>query len=108
MSPVSRDKSSRALAASSQAAEESLTLDRTLRALLALQVADREDRLNTDSPPRKTEFVLVEAGLTLGEVARLTGKPYETVKGTVRRARQRSASRSPRPGEESAVTEEDA
>ncbi len=34
--------------------------------------------------------MLADAGLTLAEIAALTGKNYETVKTTVRRARQRT------------------
>jgi DNA-binding NarL/FixJ family response regulator len=58
--------------------------------LLAIQIAEREERIG-DGSPRRTEVVLADAGLTLAEIAALTGKNYETVKTTVRRARQRTA-----------------
>ena len=35
--------------------------------------------------------MLADAGLSLGDIAALTGRNYETVKTTVRRARQRTA-----------------
>lgn len=58
---------------------------------LAIQIAEREERINGDGSPRRTEVVLADAGLTLAEIAALTGKSYDTVKTTVRRARQRTA-----------------
>jgi DGQHR domain-containing protein len=58
-----------------------------LRAMLALQVADREDRL-TGREPRRTELVLVDAGLNLGDAAILTGKNYDAVRMTVSRAKK--------------------
>jgi DNA-directed RNA polymerase specialized sigma24 family protein len=57
-----------------------------LKAMLALQVADREERLN-GGEPRKTDVVLADAGIELQEIATLTGRKYEAVKATVRRAR---------------------
>jgi hypothetical protein len=64
-----------------------------LTALLALQAAERDDRLNPDGTPRPTDVVLAEAGLNYGEVAQLTGRGYEAVKGTNRRWRERAAAR---------------
>ena len=61
-----------------------------LRAMLALQIADRDARLASAEPPR-SEVVLAETGLALGEIAALTGRPYEAVKATVRRAREAKA-----------------
>lgn len=58
-----------------------------LRALVALQIADRQERLSDDAP-RPTEVVLAEAGLALGDIADLTGRKYESVKTTIRRARE--------------------
>lgn len=60
--------------------------DTLLRAMLALQIADREHRISSDEP-RRTEVVLAEAGIALPEIAALTGRKYETVKTIVRRAR---------------------
>lgn len=57
-----------------------------LRALVALQIADRQERGTTDAV-RPAEVILANAGIGLGEIASLTGRKYETVKTTVRRAR---------------------
>jgi DNA-directed RNA polymerase specialized sigma24 family protein len=66
-----------------------LNSDTALGGVLALLVADREERLNDKAQPRKTEVVLNDAGLTLGDVAKLTGKNYETVKKNVQNARKK-------------------
>jgi DNA-directed RNA polymerase specialized sigma24 family protein len=63
-------------------------MDPDLRAMLALMVADREERL-FGAPARRTEIVLVDAGLTLKDAATLTGKSYEAVKKSVQRNRAR-------------------
>lgn len=60
--------------------------DSLLRAMLALQIADRDARLAGTEAPR-TELVLADLGFGLGEIASLTRRPYEGVKTTVRRAR---------------------
>lgn len=57
-----------------------------LRALVALQIADRQERVS-DAPARPVEVVLADAGVGLAEIAALTGRKYETVKTTIRRAR---------------------
>lgn len=63
-----------------------LSVEQLLAAMVALQVADRDERL-TGAAARRTELVLTDAGLGLSDVARLTGRPYDTVKTAVRRAR---------------------
>lgn len=57
-----------------------------LRALVALQLADRQDR-HTSETPRPAEVILADVGISLGEIALLTGRKYETVQTTIRRAR---------------------
>jgi DNA-directed RNA polymerase specialized sigma24 family protein len=59
-----------------------------LRALVALQIADRQERIAGADDPRPTDVVLADAGLALGDIAQLTGRNYEAVKTTIRRARQ--------------------
>ena len=68
-----------------------IELNQVMLGLLAIHIAEREERIDGDGSPRRTEVVLADAGLTLAEIAALTGKNYDTVKTTVRRARQRSA-----------------
>jgi DNA-directed RNA polymerase specialized sigma24 family protein len=61
-----------------------------LRALVALQIADRQER-GSSEPSRPTEVVLADAGLGLSDIGELTGRKYETVKATIRRARATGA-----------------
>ena len=64
-----------------------------MTALLALVAAERDDRLNPEGTARPTDVVLVDAGLNYGEVAQLSARGYEAVKGTNRRWRERAAAR---------------
>jgi DNA-directed RNA polymerase specialized sigma24 family protein len=66
---------------------ESVTL---LRALVALQIAERQERASSDAP-RPTELVLADAGLSLADISALTGRKYETVRTTIRRGREAAA-----------------
>jgi DNA-directed RNA polymerase specialized sigma24 family protein len=63
--------------------------------LLALAVASREDALvaqrGKNPSSRSTEEILAEVGFAIADIARLTGRPYETVKTKLRRARTRAA-----------------
>lgn len=62
-------------------------LTQAMTALLALFVAEREERIG-GREPRKTEVLLADAGLSYSAIAQLTGRPYETVKTAIRRARE--------------------
>jgi DNA-directed RNA polymerase specialized sigma24 family protein len=53
--------------------------------ILALLAADRNERIE-DKPPRRTEIVLAEAGLTPQEIANVVGGNPEAVRSTIRRA----------------------
>ncbi len=57
-----------------------------LRAMLALQIADR-DATASRAEARRTELVLADAGMSLSDIANVTGRNYETVKTAVRRGR---------------------
>jgi DNA-directed RNA polymerase specialized sigma24 family protein len=59
-----------------------------LEALVALAVADRDARL-TGAEEARAEVILVGAGLSLSDAARLTGKNYEAVKKSIQRARSK-------------------
>lgn len=59
-----------------------------LRALLALAVDEREQRLTADSGARKTELILDAAGLDSSEIASLIGKQAGSVRMTLSRARK--------------------
>jgi DNA-directed RNA polymerase specialized sigma24 family protein len=60
--------------------------EKALTAMLALMVAEREERLSGDSTGRKTEVILASAGLAPAEIAALVGKKYDTVQKTILRA----------------------
>jgi hypothetical protein len=56
--------------------------------ILALLVATREDGSRPDAKERpRTEVVLSDVGFPIAAIARLVGRPYETVKSTLRRSR---------------------
>lgn len=63
------------------------TLEASMRGVLALLADERESRVGNDRGARKTELVLADAGLSIGEIASLLGKNYDTVKQTIRRGR---------------------
>jgi len=64
-----------------------LDQDKALAGVLGLLVAEREERLNDKKDPRKTEVILADAGLAIGDIAKLMGKNYEAVKMAIRRGR---------------------
>lgn len=55
--------------------------------LLAMMCADRDERLAAGAPGRKPELILHDAGLSIAEIVRITGRNYNTVKTIVRRGR---------------------
>jgi len=68
-----------------------LDQERALAGILALLVAEREERLNGVDEARKalkTELLLVGAGLGAPEIARLMGKNLEAVRKTIQRGRR--------------------
>lgn len=64
--------------------------DMLVRAMLALQIADRDQRV-VGGEARRSEVVLAEAGISLSEIAALTGREYDVVKGVARRGREAEA-----------------
>lgn len=72
-----------------KATNQALDQDKAISAVLALLVADREERLAGDgAEPRKSEVVLASVGLTANEIAPLVGKSTDAVTKTIQRARQ--------------------
>jgi DNA-directed RNA polymerase specialized sigma24 family protein len=69
-------------------AMQELTLEETMRGLLALQIADREERIAGAGSPRRTDLVLADAGLSYAVIAALTGKKANTVAKAVERHRK--------------------
>jgi DNA-directed RNA polymerase specialized sigma24 family protein len=69
---------------------EPLDSGKVLSAILALLVADREERVaaNGDGKGlRKTEVILTAGGLTAAEIAPLVGKNLEAVRKTIQRGK---------------------
>jgi DNA-directed RNA polymerase specialized sigma24 family protein len=61
-----------------------------LAAMLALQLeGSRSIREQAGLPP--PEVLLADLGMSIGQIARVTGRNYETVKSTIRRVRERAA-----------------
>ena len=52
--------------------------------VLALLVAERDERV-AELPPRRSDWVLADAGFTAQEIAALTGRNYESVRSSLRR-----------------------
>jgi DNA-directed RNA polymerase specialized sigma24 family protein len=63
-----------------------LTLEAAMAGLLRLAVADREERIATESDAKKTEVLLHEAGMTHGQIAEATGKNVDAVRMAISRA----------------------
>jgi hypothetical protein len=63
-----------------------LDQSKALAGVLAMLVADREERIDGDKDVKKTEVILAGAGLGTGEIAALTGKKTNAVSMTISRA----------------------
>ncbi|MEN3282730.1 MAG: hypothetical protein V7607_3870 [Solirubrobacteraceae bacterium] len=63
-----------------------LDLSAALAGLLRLAVAEREERLDHDADPKRTEVLLDEAGLTYAQIAEVTGKKPDAVRMAIKRA----------------------
>ena len=66
-------------------------IERLLTATLSILIADRNDRLG-DGEGRRSELVIADSGLSVQEIALVTGRKYEAVKSSLRRAKSRPAS----------------
>jgi DNA-directed RNA polymerase specialized sigma24 family protein len=64
-----------------------ITVEKLLVGLVALAAADRDTAFDTAAEPRRTDVVLNSVGWTIGEIAYVTGRKYEAVKATIRRAK---------------------
>jgi DNA-directed RNA polymerase specialized sigma24 family protein len=68
-----------------------------LRALLALAVDERDERVARQPTAQKTELILDAAGLDSAEIAALTGKQAGSVRMTLSRARKSGAGKKEKP-----------
>lgn len=74
--------------ATAKATAQPLDQDKSLSAVLALLVAEREERLaGNGAEPRKSEIVLAAVGLTASEIASVMGKTPDAVTKTLQRSR---------------------
>jgi hypothetical protein len=64
-----------------------LETSRIMLGMLVLLAADRDERVD-ESPPRRSELVLADAGFTAQEIAKLTGRNHEAVRSSLRRHAQ--------------------
>jgi DNA-directed RNA polymerase specialized sigma24 family protein len=73
---------------------EELTVERAMIGLLALMAADRDERVaahdKSPAPPRRTEVVLADAGLTSQQIGLLLNKKPNSVAKTISRAKQKT------------------
>lgn len=70
-----------------------LSAEKSSAGLLALQVEEREVRLDEKHLPRKTELVLSGAGLNAQEIAALMGKEKGAVAKAITRGRAKRKTR---------------
>ena len=64
--------------------EPNEALQRAALGILALLIADRDERIE-GSAPRRSDHVLSDAGFSAGEIATLTGRNAEAVRSSLRR-----------------------
>jgi DNA-directed RNA polymerase specialized sigma24 family protein len=64
-------------------------LDASVAGVLALLVDARERWLTQDKAAVKTEVLLAGAGLSLEDIAAVTGKNYNAVRMTIARSREK-------------------
>jgi DNA-directed RNA polymerase specialized sigma24 family protein len=65
------------------------TTSAALAGILALLVDDREARIKDDKDATKTEVLLDGAGLSLDDIAAVTGKKYDAVRVSLQRNRRK-------------------
>jgi DNA-directed RNA polymerase specialized sigma24 family protein len=70
-----------------------LQVDQSMAGVLALLVAEREERLLEGGQPRKTEAILASAGLLPTQIASLTGKNPDAVRKAIQRSRTKPKKR---------------
>jgi hypothetical protein len=65
-----------------------ISLESAMAGLLALLIDEREDRTRNSNDAAKTEVLLSNAGLSIEEIAAVTGKKYDTVRMAITRAKK--------------------
>lgn len=72
------------MARSESELDASAALQRVALGVLALLIADRDERIE-GAPPRRSDHVLADAGFNASEIAALTGRNPEAVRSSLRR-----------------------
>jgi hypothetical protein len=67
--------------------QHAISLESAMAGILALLVADREERSKGDKDATKTEVLLSNAGLSVDDIAAATGKKPAAVRKAIQRAR---------------------
>jgi hypothetical protein len=65
-----------------------ISLESALAGMLALLIDERDDRTRNDQEAAKTEVLLAQAGLSIEEIATVTGKKYDTVRRAITRGKK--------------------
>jgi DNA-binding CsgD family transcriptional regulator len=80
------------LASSENAGKDDIIgLQEGLAGILALLVAQREERSDETLRERRTEVLLANAGLTNAQISRILGKKADTVRKAIERSRNVAA-----------------
>lgn len=64
-----------------------ITVESAMAGILALLIDERDYRTAEDKDAVRTEVLLADAGLSLDEIATMTGRQYDTVRMAVKRGR---------------------
>ena len=67
-----------------------ISSDSALAGILALLIDEREERTGDQPTGVKTELLLAQAGLSIDEIAAVTGKKYDTVRMAISRGKKAS------------------
>ena len=81
--------------------------DSLLLGVVSLLAVEREERLTGKPLQVKTEVVLANAGLSIGQIANALGKNYDAVRMSIARAKEESAGKRPARIENSAADSHD-
>lgn len=65
-----------------------IALESAIAGVLALLIDEREERTRTSKDAAKTEVLLAQAGLSIEDIAAVTGKKYDTVRMAITRGKK--------------------
>lgn len=65
-----------------------IALESAMAGILALLIDEREDRTREQKDAAKTEVLLAQAGVSIEEIAAVTGKKYDTVRMAITRGKK--------------------